>query len=161
VSVVHVQELGHVVVKVRDAQRAEAFYGGVLGIPAVGRVADPVPMIFFTLGHHHDFAVMELGQHGPSPDRHAAGLAHVAFKIGDSLEAFDAAKHELESAGVVILFELKHRFSRGCTCTIPTATKSSSSSMCPARRRCARDGTEVSTRDRVDGRQANGTAKSQ
>ena len=82
----HVQELGHVVLKVRDAQRAERFYGDTLGIPVAGRSADPVPMIFFTLGHHHDFAVMELGQHGPSPDRHTAGLAHVAFKVGDSLD---------------------------------------------------------------------------
>ena len=108
-----VQELGHVVLKVRDAQRAERFYGGTLGIPVAGRSTDPVPMIFFTLGHHHDFAVMELGQHGPSPDRHTAGLAHVAFKVGDSLDEFDAVKRELEAAGVVILFELDHGFTKG------------------------------------------------
>jgi len=70
-------------------------------------------MTFFTLGHHHDFAVMELGQHGPSPDRHTAGLAHVAFKIGDTLEAYDAVKRELEAAGVVILFELDHSCTKG------------------------------------------------
>jgi len=113
VNVVHVQELGHVVLKVRDAQRAEHFYGGTLGIPVAGRIADPVPMIFFTLGHHHDFAVMELGRHGPSPDRYAAGLAHVAFKVGDSLEEFDAVKRELEAAGIVILFELDHTNTKG------------------------------------------------
>jgi len=109
----HVQELGHVVLKVRDARRAEGFYAGTLGIPIVGRVTEPVPMTFFTLGHHHDFAVMELGQRGPSPDRHTAGLAHVAFKIGDSLDEFNAAKRELEAAGVVVLFELDHRFTKG------------------------------------------------
>jgi len=108
-----VQELGHVVVKVRDVQRAERFYGGTLGIPVAGRSTDPVPMIFFTLGHHHDFAVMELGQHGPSPDRHTSGLAHVAFKVGDSLDEFDSVKCELEAAGVVILFELDHGFTKG------------------------------------------------
>jgi catechol 2,3-dioxygenase len=109
----HVQELGHVVLKVCDVQRAERFYGGTLGIPIVGRSTDPVPMVFFTLGHHHDFAVMELGYHGPSPDRHAAGLAHVAFKVGDSLDEFDAVKRELEAAGVVILFELEHPSTKG------------------------------------------------
>lgn len=108
-----VQALGHVVLKVRDAQRAERFYGGTLGIPVAARSTDPVPMIFFTLGHHHDFAVIELGQHGPSPDRHTAGLAHVAFKVGDSLDEFDAVKRELEAAGVVILFELDHGFTKG------------------------------------------------
>jgi catechol-2,3-dioxygenase len=109
----HVQSLGHVVLKVRDTQRSEAFYGEVLGIPVAGRVTDPVPMTFFTLGHHHDFAVMELGQHGPSPDRHTAGLAHVAFKIGDTLDEYNAVKRELEVAGVVILFELDHTTTKG------------------------------------------------
>jgi catechol-2,3-dioxygenase len=113
VSVVNVQALGHVVLKVRDVQRAERFYGTTLGIPVAGRVTDPVPMVFFTLGHHHDFAVMELGRHGPSPDRYNAGLAHIAFKVGDSLEEFDAVKRELEAAGVVILFELQHACSKG------------------------------------------------
>ena len=108
-----IQELGHVVVKVQDVQRAEAFYGGTLGIPVAGRSALPVPMVFFTLGRHHDFAVMELGSHGRSPDRYAAGLAHVAFKIGDSLDEFDAVRRELEAAGAVILFELEHPESKG------------------------------------------------
>jgi catechol-2,3-dioxygenase len=109
----NVQALGHVVLKVRDVQRAERFYGTTLGIPVAGRVTDPVPMVFFTLGHHHDFAVMELVRHGPSPDRYNAGLAHIAFKVGDSLEEFDAVKRELEAAGVVILFELQHACSKG------------------------------------------------
>ncbi len=109
----HVQELGHVVLKVRDVRRAEDFYAGTLGIPVAGRVTEPVPITLFTLGHHHDFAVMELGQHGPPPDRHTAGLAHVAFKVGESLDEFDAVKRDLEAAGVVILFELDHRFTKG------------------------------------------------
>jgi catechol 2,3-dioxygenase-like lactoylglutathione lyase family enzyme len=108
-----IQELGHVVVKVRDARRAEDFYAGTLGIPVSARAANPVPMVFFTLGHHHDFAVMELGQNGRSSDRYAAGLAHVAFKVGDSLDEFDAVKRELEAAGVVILYELDHADTKG------------------------------------------------
>jgi catechol 2,3-dioxygenase len=108
-----IQELGHVVVKVRDAQRAEHFYSKTLGIPVAGRTAHPVPMVFFTLGHHHDLAVMELGKNGPSPDRNTTGLAHVAFKVGDSLDEFDATKRELEAAGIVILFELHHAHTKG------------------------------------------------
>lgn len=108
-----IQELGHVALKVRDAQRAERFYAETLGIPVAARTAHPVPMVFFTLGHDHDFVVMELGENGSPPDRDTAGLAHVAFKVGDSLGEFDAAKSELEAAGVVILFELQHPHSRG------------------------------------------------
>jgi catechol 2,3-dioxygenase-like lactoylglutathione lyase family enzyme len=118
-----IQELGHVVVKVRDAQRAEHFYAETLGIPVAGRSAHPVPMVFFTLGHHHDFAVMELGKNGPSPDRHAAGLGHVAFKVGDSLDEFDATKSELEAAGVVILFELHHAHTKGMHVHDPDANE--------------------------------------
>lgn len=108
-----IRELGHVVVKVSDARRAEHFYSTTLGIPVAGRTVDPVPMVFFTLGHHHDFAVMELGKNGPAPDRNTAGLAHVAFKVGDSLDEFDATNSEIEAAGVVILFELRHADTKG------------------------------------------------
>jgi catechol-2,3-dioxygenase len=112
-TVMHIQELGHVVLKVRDARAAEAFYGGALGIPVSGRRAEPIPMVFFSLGRHHDFAVMELAEHGRSPDRHTAGLAHVAFKIGDSIEEFEHVRRELEANGLVVLYELDHPESKG------------------------------------------------
>ncbi len=108
-----VQALGHVVVKVRDVRRSEAFYGETLGIPVAGRITAPVPMVFFTLGKHHDFAVAELGRNGPVTDRNAAGLGHVAFKVGDSLEELESARRALDAAGVVVLYELDHTFSRG------------------------------------------------
>ena len=108
----HVQRLGHVVLKVRDAPRAEAFYAGVLGIPIVSRIEDPVPMTFFTLGDHHDFAVIELGDDAPSPAARATGLAHVAFKIGNSLDEFCLAKTELEAGDVEILYEADRTFTK-------------------------------------------------
>jgi catechol-2,3-dioxygenase len=109
----HVLELGHVVLKVRDVREAEAFYGETLGLPVAGRTADPVPMVFFSLVRQHDFAVIELGGHGRSADRYAAGLAHVAFKVGNSIEEFEAVKREVRAAGLVVLFELDHVESKG------------------------------------------------
>jgi catechol-2,3-dioxygenase len=108
-----VQALGHVVVKVCNARRSESFYGGTLGLPVAGRITQPIPMVFFTLGKHHDFAVAELTRSGRPQDRDRAGLAHVAFKVGDSAEELDATKRELEAAGVVVLYELDHGFSKG------------------------------------------------
>ena len=100
-----VQSLGHVVVKVRNAQRSEAFYSGVLGIPVVSRISDPVRMTFFSLGsHHHDFAVLEVGEDAQAPDSGTTGLAHVAFKIGDSLEEYCSAEAHLESAQIAVLY---------------------------------------------------------
>lgn len=99
-----VQSLGHVVLKVRDLQRSEAFYAGVLKIPIVSRISDPVQMTFFTLGSHHDFAIIEVGQDAPSPDPRSTGLAHVAFKVGDCREDFDSMRRDLQSAGVDTLY---------------------------------------------------------
>jgi len=81
-----VKSLGHVVLKVRDLQRSEAFYAGVLGMPIISRISDPVAMSFFTLGNHHDFALVEVGDAAPPPHAGGTGLAHVAFKVGDSLD---------------------------------------------------------------------------
>ena len=94
-----IQSLGHVVLKVANQARSEAFYEGVLGLPIVARMADR-KMTFFSLGDHHDFAIAAIGDDAPEADRSAVGLAHVAFKIGDDRKALQAAKADLDAAGV-------------------------------------------------------------
>ena len=94
-----VHSLGHVVIKVRNQQRAEAFYNGLLGIPIAARYA-LLSATFFTLGNHHDFAVMAVGDDADDPPAKSTGLAHVAFRIGDSIEELREAKLKLESAGL-------------------------------------------------------------
>jgi len=73
-----IESLGHVVIKVRDIARSEAFYNGILGLPIVAR-STRAPMTFFSLGDHHDFAIMALGDDAAGPGDKAVGLAHVAF----------------------------------------------------------------------------------
>ncbi len=93
--------VGHVVLKVRDLERAVGFYAGVLGLKEVGRLGDR--MVFFSAGvNHHDVAVLAVGPGAPAPPRDAVGLYHVAFKIGDTLEALREAKTLLEARGVPI-----------------------------------------------------------
>ena len=94
-----IESLGHVVIKVRDVERSEAFYHGVLGLPIVARNARST-MTFFSLGDHHDFAVVGLGDDAESPGAKSVGLAHVAFKIGDSLDQLKDAKRHLDEAGI-------------------------------------------------------------
>ena len=96
-----VQSLGHAVLKVRNLERAEAFYNGVLGIPIAARHPSGT-MTFFTLGNHHDLALLAVGDAAPSAPADAPGLYHVAFKIGDSPEQLRQAKEDLERAGVPI-----------------------------------------------------------
>lgn len=93
--------LGHVVLRVTDRARAERFYNGVLGLPICARYDENgTKMAFFTLGNHHDFAVMEVSGEGRSQSESAVGLDHVAFKIGDTLDELREARAKLESAGI-------------------------------------------------------------
>jgi catechol 2,3-dioxygenase len=89
------------VLKVADRERAERFYNGLLGLPVCARYdQDGAKMAFFTLGNHHDFAVMEAAG-DPAGAAAATGLHHVAFKIGTTLDELREAKRMLDAAGVV------------------------------------------------------------
>lgn len=96
-----IKALGHVVLRVKDRARAEQFYTGVLGLPVCARLDQGgTRMAFFSLGNHHDFAVMEVSGEGSSHSESAVGLHHVAFNIGKSLDQLREAKAMLEAAGI-------------------------------------------------------------
>lgn len=105
-----IEQLGHVVLKVRNRERAEAFYEGVLGLPVAARMDSP-PMTFFTLGNHHDFAIVEVGE-GPDAAPNSPGLFHAAFKVGESTDDLREAKEHLDAAGVTILGVSDHTVSQ-------------------------------------------------
>ena len=108
----HVQALGHVVLKVRDLERSEDFYANTLGMQIISRLSEP-HMTFFSLGttgNHHDFALIEIGFGTPSPDDTTIGLAHVAFKIGTCAEELHVARSTLRDAEVPILYEAERGF---------------------------------------------------
>jgi catechol 2,3-dioxygenase len=113
-----IQELGHVVIKVRDRNRAEEFYGGLLGLPIVARRDEP-PLTFFSLGNHHDLAILAVGEGGPDPAPNSPGLFHVAFRIGDSTEDLAEAKRYLESRGVAIGMMADHTVTKSLYFTDP------------------------------------------
>jgi catechol 2,3-dioxygenase len=94
-----IQSLGHVVLKVRDQKKAEAFYNGILGLPIVAHL-DSLNMTFFSLGDHHDFAVMAIGDDAEAAPEKSPGLLHVAFKVGESLDDLRETKRVLEAAGI-------------------------------------------------------------
>ena len=95
-----IESLGHVVIKVRDLETAEQFYNKVLGIPIQSK-SEADQMIFFTLGQHHDFAVIAIGAEAASPDGNAVGTHHIAFKVGD-VDALREAKERLEAEAVTV-----------------------------------------------------------
>ena len=96
-----VQQLGHVVLKVRERERSERFCTEVLGLRIAAR-RDTPPMTFFTLGNHHDFAIVALGADTPDSPANSPGLYHVAFKAGDSIDDLRRAKAHFDALGVPI-----------------------------------------------------------
>jgi catechol 2,3-dioxygenase len=96
-----IKALGHVVLRVTDCPRAERFYNGVLGLPVCARLDENgMKMTFFSLGNHHDFAVMEVSGKDSPGGESSPGLHHVAFKIGSDLHELREAKAALEAAGI-------------------------------------------------------------
>ena len=93
-----IKSLGHVVVRVRDLARSEAFYRDTLGMPVCAHYnQDGLNMAFFSLGNHHDFAIME---HPDLGEETASGLDHVAFKIGETMEDLVDAKQRMDELGI-------------------------------------------------------------
>ena len=95
-----IESLGHVVIKVRDLKTAEEFYNVVLGIPIQSR-SEADQMTFFSLGQHHDFAIIAIGPNAPAPDADAVGTHHIAFKV-DGIDSLREAKTRLEAESVVV-----------------------------------------------------------
>ena len=97
----NIESLGHIVLKVSDLKQARRFYHDLLGLP-ISAESDEWKMIFFTLGSHHNFAVLEVG-----PDADASfdgiGVDHFAFKLAGGMDALKEAKQELECAGVEVM----------------------------------------------------------
>ena len=59
-------------------------------------------MTFFSLGNHHDLALMKVSGEEAGGGEQAVGLHHVAFCIGRSLDQLKDAKGHLEAAGVAL-----------------------------------------------------------
>ena len=96
-----IQSIGHVVLKVRDLEKSVPFYTEALGLKEVARSGRG--MVFFAIeDNHHDIAIVETGGDAPSAPDNAPGLAHLALKVGNSLDDLRKAKAWLESKGVEI-----------------------------------------------------------
>jgi len=78
----------------------------VLGLPIAARRG--ATMTFFTLGNHHDLAVMAVDPEAPDAPSGAPGLLHLAFKVGTTEDELRAVKQELEAAEIEISYSADH-----------------------------------------------------
>jgi len=95
-----VTELGHVSLFVRDLDSSVRFYRDVLGLRETGRGKDG-RIVFLSAGaHHHDVSLEVARADAPALPAGAPGLYHVAFRVGASREALEAARRDAERAGL-------------------------------------------------------------
>lgn len=91
--------LGHLVLHVSDLARSTRFYCEVLGLRRRrGGIFNGDRMVLLTFGENdHDLGLLELPAPASSSDAAAPGLDHVAFRIGDSIEALREFKRHLDT----------------------------------------------------------------
>ncbi len=90
--------IGHAHLKVRNLERALAFYTRFFDLHVVERVGDG--FAFLTGGNmHHELALQAIGAEAAAPSPGGVGLYHVAFEVPDK-RSFALALHSLTEAGV-------------------------------------------------------------
>jgi|SRR5918996_5361286 catechol 2,3-dioxygenase len=92
--------VGHVVLKVRDLDRALAFYRDLLGFRVAGEMSNVMVFLTATGENHHDLALLRVGDSAPSPLPSAVGLYHVAIQLPD-WEAVKEAHRLLTERGLL------------------------------------------------------------
>ena len=102
------KKLGHVVLKVRDLDRSEAFYTSVLGLAVTGRL--PGRMVFFAVPGNtdsHDLGLWKVGPDAAPAASKQVGLFHVAWQVEreEDLGAFHAS---LVAHGVPVRLTMDH-----------------------------------------------------
>ena len=93
-------KIGHAHLKVRDLDRAVAFYTRFLGLHEVERVGNHY--VFLSSGSmHHEIALQKVGPNAPQPSPYGTGLYHIAFEV-PSRQALAEAYFALQAADVEI-----------------------------------------------------------
>ena len=105
-----VQELGHIVLYVRDLERSVTFYQQVLGWPLVSPAVPGMPAAAFSAGRtHHELLLIEVGPTAtPIPAGRRIGMYHFGLKVGDSDDELRAALSRLVDADVPVLGATDH-----------------------------------------------------
>jgi catechol 2,3-dioxygenase len=104
------RSLGHIVLKVRDAQKSKEFYTRALGLKVAFEDAQH-GAVFLSYGvKHHDLALFQLAS-GESAPAVAPGLHHMAWQVGSFAE-LQTAHRELGELGIHVESVIEHNVSR-------------------------------------------------
>jgi catechol 2,3-dioxygenase len=101
-------KIGHAHVKVRDVERATAFYSRFLGLQVRERFGDRFVFMSGT-DSHHELALQNVGSEARAPGRFDIGLFHVAFEVPDKQTLASSYQNLMESE--VAVAPVDHRIS--------------------------------------------------
>lgn len=106
---IRVQELGHIVLYVKDLQLSTQFYGDILGWKKLPRQVG-MPAQAFTGGRtHHELLLIEVGERAATKPEHLQlGLYHFGLKIGNADDELRDAIKFLQEKGVPITGTADH-----------------------------------------------------
>ncbi len=94
-----VKQLGHVVLRVRDAEASAAWYQDLLGLTVTYRTPGRMVFLSATDESSHELALMTIGADAPPPEQHRIGLYHVGWQL-DSYEEWQGFQAVLEERGI-------------------------------------------------------------
>ena len=104
------RKLGHIVLKVRDAQKSKEFYARALGLKVAFEDAGQ-GVVFLSYGvQHHDLALFQLAT-GETPAASQPGLHHTAWQVGSFAELQEAHR-QLGELGIAVEDTIEHNVSR-------------------------------------------------
>ena len=104
------RKLGHIVLKVRDAQKSKEFYTRALGLKVAHEDAEH-GAVFLSYGvQHHDLALFQLAT-GEPPAADAPGLHHTAWQVGSFAELQEAHR-QLGELGIAVESTIEHNVTR-------------------------------------------------
>jgi catechol 2,3-dioxygenase len=104
-----IQRVGHVVIKMRDLDKAREFYEGVLGMTVSSETS--IGLFFHFGDYHHDIAVFKTSPDAELPKRDQVGLVHIAV-VADSLETVKQIYERCKEKGVPIDNTTDHGFTK-------------------------------------------------
>lgn len=104
-----IERVGHVVIKMRDLEKAKQFYHGVLGME-IGAERD-FGIFFRFNNYHHDIAVFKTSPDAELPKDDQVGLVHVAL-VADSLQTVKAMYERCKELGVPIVGATDHTMTK-------------------------------------------------
>ena len=108
----HVKELGHLVLYVRDLERSRRFYRDLLGWTEITIPGEEIgfPAAAFSSGRtHHELLLIEVGEDAmPIPKGRRVGLYHFGLKIGDTDAELREARDQLVASGARLVGTADH-----------------------------------------------------